>query len=117
MLSSCQSSVRAARSLAAGPAFAVQVLGARVSFATDASTTVVQDAPEETKEELEARKRRTVKAYLEEQFGRDDTERSSLAVLLQQHGVVVKGGQADAVRLIEALVAWKRGDYKPDDTK
>ncbi|PNW76778.1 hypothetical protein CHLRE_11g475800v5 [Chlamydomonas reinhardtii] len=103
MFTLLQSSVRAARSrLVTG---GQGQLGARVAFATDAPSTVVQDAPEETKEELEARKRRSVKAYLEDEFGRNDPERSSLAVLLQQHGVVVKGGHTEAVRLIEALVS------------
>ncbi|KAG2441266.1 hypothetical protein HYH02_010109 [Chlamydomonas schloesseri] len=113
MMATMQSTVRAARS---GLALAGRLPGTRCNFATDASasTVVYPGAPEESKEELEARKRRSVKAYLEEQFGRDDPDRSSLAVLLQQHGVVVKGGHAEAVRLIEALVAWKRGDYKPD---
>ncbi|GFR42153.1 hypothetical protein Agub_g3005 [Astrephomene gubernaculifera] len=69
---------------------------------------------DESPEELEARKRRALQSYLEQQLGGGEPDRASLAVLLQRHGVVVRGGQQQALELMSALMAWKRGEWKAD---
>ncbi|KXZ48241.1 hypothetical protein GPECTOR_29g21 [Gonium pectorale] len=69
---------------------------------------------EDTSEQVEVRKRRALQSLVEQQLGGADPDRAALAVLLQRHGVVVRGGQAEAVGLIEALQAWKRGEWKPE---
>lgn len=43
------------------------------------------------------------RARQDERLGNPDPQRSALAQLLQQHGVVVRGGQREALRLLEAL--------------
>mmetsp|Transcript_26119 Transcript_26119/g.57078 ORF Transcript_26119/g.57078 Transcript_26119/m.57078 type:complete len:113 (+) Transcript_26119:39-377(+) len=51
------------------------------------------------------RKRQAVKSYMATQLGED---KAALAQLLQRHGVVVKGGPAEAQALLDALLVWKR---------
>jgi len=59
-----------------------------------------------TLEELKARQSRSVQAWLDKQVG---AEKLHLAKLLQQHGVIVRGGQEQGQKLMEALLAWKQG--------
>ncbi|KAG2494652.1 hypothetical protein HYH03_007168 [Edaphochlamys debaryana] len=69
----------------------------------------------ESKEDLDARKRRIVKEFVDKQLGgAGDPDRGALAALLASHGVVVRGGREQAAALMDALAAWKRGEWRPE---
>ncbi|GLC47064.1 hypothetical protein PLESTB_001273000 [Pleodorina starrii] len=87
--------------------------GAGAGSAAEASRGRALDSEDEDPAVLEQRKRRSIQTYLEQQLGGGDSDRVTLAVLLQRHGVVVRGGQPEALKLMEALAAWKRGEWRP----
>ncbi|GLI71602.1 hypothetical protein VaNZ11_016866 [Volvox africanus] len=66
---------------------------------------------------LEERKRRSIQTYLDHQLRASDPDYGTLAMLLQRHGVVVRGGKAEALQLMEALAAWKRGEWTTPEEK
>ncbi|GIM13780.1 hypothetical protein Vretimale_16845 [Volvox reticuliferus] len=88
----------------------------RVCFTTDETRKDVCEGDLD-KSSLEERKRRSIQTYLEQQLCVSDPDYGTLAVLLQHHGVVVRGGKAEALRLMEALAAWKLGKWEPPEEK
>lgn len=62
---------------------------------------------------VEERKARVAAALVDEQMA--SPERADLVQLLQQHNVVVRGAPADGLKLVDALLEWKRGTWAPQD--
>ncbi|KAG1676381.1 hypothetical protein FOA52_001176 [Chlamydomonas sp. UWO 241] len=60
--------------------------------------------------DVEERKARAVAAVVSGVSGRSE-EQTQLARLLRQHNVVVRGGPADGLKLLDALVAWRQGTW------
>uniref|UniRef100_A0A7S3QMR2 Uncharacterized protein n=1 Tax=Dunaliella tertiolecta TaxID=3047 RepID=A0A7S3QMR2_DUNTE len=48
--------------------------------------------------------------------GGDSAVRTELAQLLKEHQVVIRGGQAEAVQLVDSLLAWRQGKWRAQDS-
>ncbi|GAX83125.1 hypothetical protein CEUSTIGMA_g10551.t1 [Chlamydomonas eustigma] len=67
----------------------------------------LEPEPQPSAADVEERKRSIVKAFMSAQLG---DEKAHLAQLLQQHGVLVKGGAEEGRKLLEALIEWKNNE-------
>ncbi|KAK9804230.1 hypothetical protein WJX72_002405 [[Myrmecia] bisecta] len=67
-----------------------------------------------TEDEIKERQSKAVRSWMEQRMGR---EKVALVQILQQHNVIVRGGQEEGLKLVDALLHWKaqgdEGDQRP----
>lgn len=72
-------------------------------------------ATEAAPDGVEQRKQAALKAFVEQQLGGEDN--AELAELLAKHGVVIKGGQEQALQLMEALQVRATGSCRGEGSQ